>query len=84
MPRVDEIPVYGGCYLTATESGTSEALFLHEFFKKVESTQGFVTWTDEAFALDAAYRSKTKLGYVVLGVIVLAVAALAVYVWGIR
>src|SRR5262249_50642831 len=82
MPHADEVPTYGGCYLTATESqGSSEPLFAQEFFKKVESTQGFVAWTDDAFALDAGYRSMTKTGYVALGVIAAAVAALAVYVF---
>jgi hypothetical protein len=85
MPRVDEVPTYGGCYLTAVESqGSSEPLFAQEFFKKVESTQGFVAWTDEAFGLDASYRSMTKTGYLALGVIAAAVAALAVYVFGLR
>jgi hypothetical protein len=85
MPHADEVPTYGGCYLTATESqGSSEPLFAQEFFKKVESTQGFVAWTDEAFALDSSYRSMTKTGYVALGVIAAAVAVLAVYVFGLR
>jgi hypothetical protein len=83
-PRADEVPSIGGCYLTAPEPGGSEALFAQEFFKKVESTQGFVAWTDEAYALDAGYRSSTKTGYMALGVIAAAVIALAVYVFGVR
>ena len=82
VPRADEVPAYGGCYLTALEpGGSSEPLFAHEFFKKVESTQGFVAWTDEAFALDSSYRGMTKTGYLALGVIAAGVIGLAMYVW---
>ena len=84
MARADELPSFGGCYLTAPDPGGSEPLFAQEFFKKVESTQGFVSWTDEAYVLDAGYRSATKTGYLALGVIAVAVAALAVWVWGFR
>jgi len=85
VPRVDDVPSYGGCYLTANDtSGSAEPLFVAEFFKKVESTQGFVSWTDEAFIADAGYRGKAKLGYTALAVIAAAVVGLAVYVLGIR
>ena len=84
MARADESPSFGGCYLTAPDPSGSEPLFAQEFFKKVESTQGFVSWTDEAYALDAGYRSATRTGYLVLGVISALVVAAAVYVWVIR
>jgi hypothetical protein len=84
VARADESPSIGGCYLTAPDPGGSEALFAQEFFKKVESTQGFVAWTDEAYALDAGYRSATRTGYLTLGVAAAAVIALAVFVFGIR
>ncbi len=84
MARADEAPSFGGCYLTAQDASGSEPLFTQEFFKKVESTQGFVAWTDAAYALDAGYRSATRGGYLALGVIVAAVIALAVYVFGLR
>ena len=78
MPMADEAPSFGGCYLTATEhGGSSESLFLQDFFKKIESTQGWVAWTDAAFDLDAGYRSRTKKGYTVLVLAAAAVAALA-------
>lgn len=84
VARADEVPAVGGCYLTAPDPGGSEPLFAQEFFKKVESTQGFVAWTDEAYAIDAGYRSSTKTGYLALGVIAAAVVGLAVWVFGIR
>ena len=72
---------FGGCYLTANapELGAGP-LFLDEFYKKVIQSQGFVEWTDAAFAEDAGYRRSTTLGYMAIVVIVLAVLALAAYV----
>ena len=29
----------------------------------MESSQGYVAWTDAAYAEDASYRSMTKMGY---------------------
>ena len=46
----------------------------------MESSQGYVAWTDEAYAEDAGYRSMTRMGYLALGLIALAVLALAGYV----
>lgn len=80
MARAGELPSIGGCYLTTPEPGGQEPLFAQEFFKKVESTQGFVAWTDEAYALDAGYRRATKTGYFTLALIAAAVIALGVYV----
>jgi IcmF-related N-terminal domain len=80
VARVDDVPAVGGCYLTAPDPGGSEPLFTQEFFKKVESTQGFVTWTDEAYSIDAGYRGTTKTGYMALVAIAAAVIGLAVYV----
>jgi hypothetical protein len=54
--------------------------FAKEFFKKVEGSQGFVAWTDEAFAEDAAFRRSTFLGHVALGAVVVGVLAFAGYV----
>jgi hypothetical protein len=72
---------FGGCYLTASAPQISASpLFAEEFFKKVESTQGSVAWTDEAFRQDAHYRSMTKMGYLALTVLVGAVLALGAYV----
>jgi hypothetical protein len=75
------IPEFGGCYLAVTLPGyITDAKFAKEFFKKVESSQGYVAWTDAAYAEDASYRSMTKMGYLALGVIGVAVLALAGYV----
>lgn len=72
---------FGGCYLAVTlPSAPNDTKFAREFFKKVESSQGYVAWTDEAYAEDASYRAKTRLGYIVLGLIALGLAALAGYV----
>ena len=53
--------------------------FAKEFFKKVESSQGYVSWTEEAYADDAAYRSATRLGYIFLAFLLLGVLSLAAY-----
>jgi hypothetical protein len=75
------LPEFGGCYLAVTLPGdASDAKFAREFFKKVESSQGFVAWTDAAYAEDANYRSMTRMGYLALGIIALGVLALAGYV----
>ena len=54
--------------------------FAKEFFKKVESSQGYVAWTDAAYSEDAGYRSMTRMGYLALALIALGVLALAGYV----
>ena len=75
------VPEFGGCYLAVTlPSDPNDTKFAREFFKKVESSQGYVAWTEEAYAEDANYRAKTRLGYIVLGLIALGIAALAGYV----
>jgi hypothetical protein len=72
---------FGGVYLTANAPEVGPGpLFADEFFKKVLASQGFVAWTDAAFADDARYRQLTKAGYIFLGIVVLAVLALAGYV----
>ncbi len=77
----DDVPVFGGCYLAVTTTADpNDAKFAKEFFKKVEASQAAVAWTDEAYADDASYRSMTRAGYVVLGLILLGVMALAAYV----
>lgn len=81
MASEQSLPEFGGCYLAVTLPGdASDAKFAREFFKKVESSQGFVAWTDAAYAEDANYRSMTRMGYLALGVIALGVLALAGYV----
>ena len=75
------IPEFGGCYLAVALPGdNTDVKFAREFFKKVESSQGFVAWTEEAYAEDTSYRSMTRLGYLALGLITLGVLALAGYV----
>jgi hypothetical protein len=77
----DQIPVFGGCYLTVFLQGEpADAKFAREFFKKVEGSQGSVAWTEEAFAEDAGYRRSTALGYLALGAILLGVLAFGGYV----
>ena len=67
---------FGGCYLRGHAPGDpADAKFAKEFFKKVESSQGFVAWTDEAFAEDASYRSMARMGYAALGLIARGVGA---------
>jgi hypothetical protein len=81
QPDGERVPVFGGTYLTVVLDGDrNEAKFAREFFKKVESSQGYVAWTDEAFAEDASYRRMTLLGHLALAGILAAVAALGVYV----
>jgi hypothetical protein len=75
------VPEFGGCYLAVSLPGeAADVKFAREFFKKVESSQGFVAWTDAAYAEDAGYRSMTRLGYLALTLIALGVLALAGYV----
>ena len=78
-------PVSAACYLTANAPQVGPGpLFADEFFKKVLATQGFVAWTDAAFADDASYRRLTKAGYlfiVVIVFVVLALAAFVIYDW---
>jgi hypothetical protein len=77
----DDSPVFGGCYLSVVSPAEpDEAKFAKEFFRKVESTQGYVAWTEEAFAEDAGYRSTAKAGYAVLLLVMAAVIGLAGYV----
>ena len=45
----------------------------------VGASQGAVAWTEAAYTADAGYRSATRFGYFVLGLVLLAVIALAVY-----
>jgi IcmF-related N-terminal domain len=76
-----QTPEFGGCYLAVTLAAEpNEAKFAKEFFKKVEQSQAYVAWTDEAYADDAGYRSATRAGYLVLGLILLGVVALGAYV----
>jgi hypothetical protein len=76
-----EVPEFGGCYLAVSLPGdAADVKFAREFFKKVESSQGYVAWTDEAYAEDAAYRSGARMGYLALGLIALGVLGLAGYV----
>ena len=82
VPETGEPALFGGCYLAGTNR--PEAGFLQEALKKIESTQGYVVWADEAFAEDARCHRLAATGYLALGVLVAAVVALAVYVWGIR
>ena len=72
---------FGGCYLSVvSQINPEEAKFAKEFFRKVESTQGYVSWTDEAFAEDAGYRGSTKFGYVALVSVLTSVIMFAGYV----
>lgn len=81
VTRGDEVPVFGGCYLSAVlPADPNDAKFAREFFKKVESSQGYVAWADEAFAEDAGYRRLTMLGHVALAVLAAGVLAFAGYV----
>jgi hypothetical protein len=77
----DQLPLFGGCYLTVFLQGEpTDAKFAREFFKKVESAQGSVAWTDDGFAEDAGYRRAAVMGHVALAAIFLGVLALAGYV----
>jgi hypothetical protein len=81
VARGDQTPEFGGCYLSVVaQADPHEARFTREFFRKVESTQGYVAWTDAAFADDAGYRSMTRLGYAALGLVLTGVLAFAGYV----
>ena len=78
MTPGDRIPVFGGCYLSVIlKSAPDHAKFARDFFKKVQDSQGYVAWTDEALSRDAGYRSRTMQGYVLLAVVILGVAAFA-------
>ncbi|HEV3384899.1 MAG TPA: type VI secretion protein IcmF/TssM N-terminal domain-containing protein [Gemmata sp.] len=78
--RDDRVPSFGGCYLAVTlPADPNDVKFAKEFFKKVESSQGYVSWTEEAYADDASYRSATRLGYTFLVFLFLGVFALAGY-----
>jgi hypothetical protein len=78
--RDDRVPTFGGCYLAVTlPADPNDVKFAKEFFRKVESSQGYVAWTDEAYAEDAAYRATTRLGYIFLAFLFLGVLALAGY-----
>src|SRR5262249_13989493 len=77
----ERVPTFGGCYLSVVSHiNPDEAKFAKEFFRKVESTQGYVAWTDEAFAEDSSYRNTTRMGYLALMLILLAVLGFAGYV----
>lgn len=77
----DTVPVFAGCYLSAVvTSKPDEATFAKEFFKKVDSTQGSVAWTDAAFSADSGYRAATKIGYAISAAVILGVVALSGYV----
>ncbi len=78
MTPGDRIPVFGGCYLSAIlKSAPDHAKFARDFFKKVQDSQGYVAWTDDALSRDAGYRSKAMQGYVLLAVVILGVVGLA-------
>jgi hypothetical protein len=78
--RDDCAPTYGGCYLAVTlPADPNDVKFAKEFFKKVESSQGYVAWTDEAYAEDAAYRASTRLGYTFLAFLFVGLFILAGY-----
>ncbi len=75
-------PCYGGCYLTvASVHDAGEAKFAKDFFKKLESQQAFVAWTEAAYESDASYRKWAVGGTVALIAIALAVIGLGVYVF---
>ena len=78
MTAGDRAPVFGGCYISAVlKSAPDHAKFARDFFKKVQDSQGFVAWTDDALVRDAGYRSRTMQGYVLLAVVLVAVLGLA-------
>jgi hypothetical protein len=78
--RDDSVPSFGGCYLAVTlPAEPNDVKFAREFFRKVESSQGYVAWTEEAYANDASYRSATRLGYTFLAFLFLSVLGLAAY-----
>jgi len=78
MTPGDRMPVFGGCYISAIlKSAPDHAKFARDFFKKVQDSQGYVAWTEEALARDAGYRSKAMQGYVLLAVVIIGVLGLA-------
>ena len=85
QPEGGRVPVFGGTYLSVVlDADPNEAKFAREFFKKVETSQGYVAWTDEAFAEDASYRRMTTLGHIALAALLAGVVALAAYVGYLR
>ncbi len=81
QPGPDRVPLYGGCYLSVVlRSDPTEARFARAFFQKVTQTQGYVAWTDEAYAAEAGYRNRTAIGYTFVAVWLSAVAAFGAYV----
>jgi hypothetical protein len=79
--EVDRPPLFAGLYLAVLlAENASETKFTRDFFTKIDSTQGYVQWTEEALAEDASYRTLARLGTLATLVIILLVVALAVYV----
>jgi hypothetical protein len=75
QPNEDSVPEFGGCYVVAQAAG--QPWFTQDLFAKVEGSQDFVAWTEDAFAENDDYRSWTWYGYAFLLLVWLAVAALA-------
>jgi len=79
--EVDRPPLFAGVYLNVVlPDAPGEAKFVRDFFVKVEQSQGFVQWTDDAYAEDSAYRTRAKLGMMAAFTILGATIAFAVYV----
>ncbi len=78
QPDDETLPSLGGCYVVAQSGGAP--WFTNDLFSKVEGSQSYVSWTQQAFDEDADYKAWTWYGYVALLVVWLAVGALG-YLW---
>jgi hypothetical protein len=74
----EAVPSFGGCYVVAQSAG--QPWFTHDLFAKVEGSQDFVAWSDEAFAEDDDYRAWTWYGYAFLAFVWLILGGVA-YWW---
>jgi hypothetical protein len=78
QPDEESVPTFGGCYVVAQSGG--QPWFTQDLFAKVEGSQDFVAWTDEAFAEDDDYKTWTWYGYGFLLLVWLVLAGVA-YLW---
>jgi type VI protein secretion system component VasK len=63
-------PMIAGCYLAGTGADERrEQAFVADVFQELLQNQNFVTWSPQALATEAAFRRRTRLGYLALGML---------------
>jgi hypothetical protein len=61
---LDDVPLFGGCYLAGTGRQPDQQAFVHGVFQRLMENQSSVAWTPAALEEDARYRRWSAMGYI--------------------